>query len=80
MAWLFAIALRLRGNGWFVANRTGGIIPFPLAWQAWAISGFYVVALALTVLLPAEPGWIARIGGTIAFVGFAWWTLDGRDP
>ena len=40
--------LTVRHSGWFEPSATGGIFPFPFAWQAWAITAGWIVAIAAT--------------------------------
>lgn len=66
----------LRQSGWFVPSATGGLFPFPQSWQAWAMTAAFMIALVATVFLPADAGWMCRIGLCIGYVGLAMLTYE----
>ncbi len=49
---------------------TGGIFPFPFAWQAWAIMAAFIVAVSATVVLHGEAAWLTRILLCIGYIAF----------
>jgi hypothetical protein len=68
----------IRRSGWFVPGMTGGLFPFPVAWQAWALLAGLIVAITATVGLPDEPGWICRISLCAGYIGIGMPSYDGQ--
>jgi len=68
---LLRIWFALKGAGWFIPSfgAAGGLLPFPLSWQAWLMFAGYLIAIAISIYLPPEPAWICRIGLTAAYIG-----------
>ncbi len=62
--------LTTRRSGWFEPGATGGVFPFPFAWQAWAIMAAFIVAVAATVVLHGEAAWLTRILLCIGYIAF----------
>jgi hypothetical protein len=62
--------LTVRRSGWFEPSATGGIFPFPFAWQAWAIMVAWIVAIAATVVLHGEVAWLTRIILCFGYITF----------
>ena len=62
--------LTIRRSGWFEPSATGGIFPFPFAWQAWAIMAAFIVAVAATVVVHGEAAWLTRIILCIGYIAF----------
>lgn len=67
---LLRLWLSIRGSGWFEPSITGGIFPFPFAWQAWAIMAAWIVAIAATVALHGEAAWLTRIILCVGYIAF----------
>ncbi|MEO5867007.1 MAG: hypothetical protein ABIS14_12460 [Sphingomonas sp.] len=79
MLWLYSLAQRYRGNGWFQNSRTGALFPFPFSWQAWLLTGAYVAALAFCVLLRRDVAVTVCTTLTVCYIVFGYWTFDGSD-
>ncbi len=62
--------LTIRRSGWFEPSATGGIFPFPLTWQAWAIMATFLVAIAATVALHGEVAWLTRVILCVGYIAF----------
>jgi hypothetical protein len=62
--------LTIRHSGWFEPSATGGIFPFPFVWQAWAIMAAFMAAIAASVVLHGEAGWLTRIILCVAYIAF----------
>jgi hypothetical protein len=76
MARLYALAIRLRRNGWFVPSAAGTLFPFPLLWQGWALFGGLVATLAIASQLAgsvARPVALVAIG---VYLVLSYWTMD----
>jgi hypothetical protein len=62
--------LTIRRSGWFEPSATGGIFPFPFAWQAWVIMAVFIAAIAASVVLHGEAAWLTRIILCIGYIAF----------
>ena len=62
--------LTIRRSGWFEPSATGGIFPFPFAWQAWAIMAVFIAAIAASVVLHGEAAWLTRIILCVGYIAF----------
>ncbi|GAA4030709.1 hypothetical protein GCM10022281_07680 [Sphingomonas rosea] len=68
------------GPEWFAPRRFGIGAGLPIAWQGWAITAVYVVALVVCVTLWGGHGdrtKLIMIPLTIIFVGVVWRTTRG---
>lgn len=76
MEWLTGVWLTLRHSGWFQPSLTGGVFPFPFAWQAWALAGAFVVLLVGTIWLPGDLALFARLALTAGYIGIGMASYD----
>lgn len=75
---LMRLYLAIRRSGWFVPSATGGLLPFPLAWQAWVMLGALLAGIVATVLLPTDFGWACRIALFVGYIAVGMISYDGK--
>lgn len=75
---LVRLYLAIRQSGWFVPSATGGLLPFPFAWQAWVIFGAFLAGIVATVFLPTDLGWVSRAVLCVGYVGLGMISFDGK--
>ncbi len=75
---LLRVWFALKGSGWFGPSfgTAGGLLPFPLSWQAWLVFAGYLAAATASIFLPPESAWLSRIGLTVAYIGLGILTYE----